>query len=371
MEIVLRDLRLKKEYEWCISYYCSLKVTFLPSSGVDYFSGYDGILRYDIHLMDTPNLHLFIGENTFALGKELQRWKKVFSDKHGPENLLTLQAKECTVSDLLDAVSVMPFIAEKRLVILEGIPKIDKEEMPKILENIHPATVLLIVEPKPDKRLGIVKELEKHAEILSFPELSPGELSAWIKASLRSLGSTITPQGLQSLLDIVGTDQWTLEMELRKISSGSKSEIGVEDVERLAVPSGSQVVWKLTDLIGSKKPLEALAFLTSRIERGEEVYGMWTILLSMIKNLTLVFASTEAGIRDERSIASGTGLHFLSVRGLLPLARSMSPAQMKNLVDWVTAADIELKSGGYHYSAERPGEVIALTERAIMMTASM
>ncbi len=318
--------------------------------------------------MDSSNFYLFTGENTFALAQELGRWKKAFLDKHGQENLLVLQAKEITLSDLLDAVSVMPFIAEKRLVILEGIPKIDKEEMPRILSNLHPQTVLLIVEPKPDKRLGIVKELEKHAERKSFPQLADGELCSWVRSSLQTLGSTITPSALRSLLDIVGNDQWTLESELQKISAGSKPEICAADIERLAIPSGFQVVWKLTELIGSKRSEEALSFYISRIDRGEDPYGMWTILLSMMKNLTLVFASTASGLRDDRSIASATGLHFLAVRGLLPLARSISIEQLKNLVDWVIAADIELKSGGYHYSAERPGEVIALTERAILMT---
>lgn len=318
--------------------------------------------------MDSPNLYFFTGENTYALSKELLRWKGIFTEKHGPENLLVLQASGKTVSDLLDAVSVMPFIAEKRLVILEGLPKIEKEDFRHVVENIHPQTVLTIVESKPDKRLGILKEIEKHAEGKSFPLLSPAELISWIRKTVHTLGSSISSDAEKLLLSIVGTDQWMLEHELEKLASLSKGEIGIPEVEAIAVPSGDQIVWQLTDLIGSGKATEALRFFVRRIERGEDAYGLWTILLSMIKNLTLVVAAVDAGITNERSIASSTGLYFMQVRGLLPLAKSMSIARVRALVTMAAEADIQLKSGGYHYSADRPGEVIALSERMILMT---
>lgn len=318
--------------------------------------------------MASSNFLLFTGENAYALGAELKRWKNAFAEKHGQENMLSLSAKDCSVSDLLDALSVMPFVAEKRLVILEGIPKIEKDDMVRILAEMHPQTVFVIVEAKPDKRLGVVKEIERSAEIKSFGKPSHVELVSWVKQSLASHGSTIAPDALQALFSIVGDDQWTLRTELEKLSSGSDEEITVGDVERLCVPSGSQVIWKFTELLGSKKPKEALAFCSASVSRGEDPYGFWVILLAMIKNLTSVFAAVEAGTNDERSIASSTGLHFLAVRGLLPLARSMDQARIRSLVDWAADADIQLKTGGYRYSAERPDEVIALTERAILMT---
>ncbi len=317
--------------------------------------------------MDTSNLYLFTGENTYALSKELVRWKQRFVSKYGPENLTILRAKDASLSDLLDAVATMPFIAEKRLVVLEGIPRLEKEDLPRLLEEIHPQTVLVLVEAKPDKRLGITKEIERTFEKKYFPPLSRAELSVWIRSTVRGHGMSISPEAEGLLLSIVGDDQWMLQMELEKIVAGSVSEIGPEQVEALAVPSGSQVIWMLTDLVGSRKANEALLFLQRRIERGEEPYGLWTILLSMIKNLTLVFSALEAGHRDERSIATATGLYFLIVRGLLPLARSMDLSRVHALVDWVSAADRDLKTGGYHASADHPEEVIALTERAILM----
>ncbi len=316
--------------------------------------------------MPEATLHLFTGENAYALEKEVLRWKKAFCEKHGPENFLEISGKDASLSGLLDAVSSMPFIAEKRLVLIRGIPRIEREEFVSVAEAIHPQTLVVIADPKPDKRLGVTKEIAALAQHKDFGSLSPAELYAWAKGVVSAEGASIERPVFDRLLTITGSDQWTLESELRKLSAFANGAITVSHVERLAVPSGEQVIWRLTDLVGNRKPDEALHFLRGQLERGEDPYGLWVILLNMIKNLTLVWSGIDGGLRDERTIASAFGLHFLAVRGLLPLARSMDSAKMNDLVTWASEADIALKSGGYHYTAEHQGEVVALAERAIL-----
>lgn len=316
----------------------------------------------------TSEFYFFTGENDYALEKELLRWKAAFCTKHGPENFLEMQGKDSTSSDLLDAVSVMPFIAERRLVFIRGLPKIEKEELKQVADNIHPQVIVAMIEAKPDKRLGIVKTIAEVAQTKEFTSLSPRDLQAWAKDLVAKEDASIGDAAWKCLLQIVGTDQWMLDAELRKLSAfaGGK-EITVSHTEELAVPSGEQVVWRMTDLIGGRKADEALAFFHNRLDRGEDPYGIWVILLNMVKNLTLVWAGLEDGLRDDRSIASAFGIHFFSVRGLLPLARSMSKEKVSALLNFAATADLALKTGGHHYTAERQEELIALTERTILL----
>ncbi len=313
-------------------------------------------------------LHFFTGENDYALEKEVSRWKRGFCEKHGSENFLMLYAKEASLSDILDAVSAMPFIAEKRLVLIRGIPKVEKEDIKTIADNVHPQVIVAFVDSKPDKRLGAVKALTQIAEMKEFVPLSPRALGSWASALVQAEGGSIDEKSFALLLQVVGSDQWTLESELKKLvlfAPGGRIEPAHIDI--LAVPSGEQVVWKLTDLIGSKRIDDALLFLSNRLERGEDPYGLWSILLNMIKNVTLVWAALQEGLRDDKSIASAVGIHFFVVRGLIPLAKSLDAVRIRQLVDFATEADLALKTGGYHYTAEKQGEIIALTERAMLM----
>lgn len=316
--------------------------------------------------MSQGQLHLFTGENVYALEQELARWKQAFFAKHGSENFLELQAKDASLSDLLDAVSVMPFIAERRLFVLRGMPRIEKEEAASFAQSIHPQTVVVIADAKPDKRLSVTKEMMKLAEVQDFPVLSPRDLEMWGKAVVESSGASIQKEAWNMLLSIVGTDQWMLDAELRKLSAYAGGEITVHHVEEMAVPSGEQVIWRLTDLVGGRKADEALVFLRSRIERGEDPYGLWVILLNMVKNTALVWSGLQSGLRDERSISSAFGMHFLAVRGLLPLARALDKRGITALVGFASDADLALKTGGYHYTSEHQEEVIAVAERTIL-----
>ncbi len=83
------------------------------------------------------NVFFFTGENTYALSGELVRWKKKFREKHGDENFSEVTAKQASFSDLLDLVSAMPFIAEKRLVVIQGLPKLDKDEFKSLLDALN------------------------------------------------------------------------------------------------------------------------------------------------------------------------------------------------------------------------------------------
>lgn len=311
--------------------------------------------------------HFFTGENGYALQVDLQRWKEAFAKKHGSENFLQIEGSQTSLSPLLDAVSVMPFIAEKRLIVIQGLPKIDRDECKALAESIHPQTVVVVVEGTPDKRFGITKEILALATVHEYNPLAPRELLRWAQDLLAARQSSIAPDAFLSLVSFVGSDQWVLESELKKLSDYAQGEILPAHIEALAVPAGEQVIWRLTDLIGGRKADEALLFLRSRMERGEDPYGLWVILLNMVKNLMLVWAGLDAGLRDERSIASAFGMHFLSVRGLMPLARSLTRESIDALVTFVSASDLGLKTGVYHYTSERQSEVVALTERTILM----
>ncbi len=318
--------------------------------------------------MTKEQIFCFVGENEYALSKELARWKLTFSTKYGPENLTELQAKDEHVGTLIDVVSFGPFIAEKRLVIVRGFPKADKDEMSEIFEAVHPATVLLFVEPKPDKRLSSTKFIEKEAQVKEFLLPSAHELRRSLLTHAASQGIQCSSSSIEELITIVGDDERTLVTELDKLClyCSEHKVLTEEHVELLAIPSGSQVIWKLTDLLGSGDTGGALKFFRRRIERGEDPYGIWVILLNLVKNLVLCVTAYHGGLRDERSISSAFGLHFLAVRSLLPLAKNIDLFKVKHILALALEADLALKSGGHHYAVDRPDELISLTESIIL-----
>ncbi len=183
-------------------------------------------------------------------------------------------------------------------------------------------------------------------------------------------GAKIDAPAIQFLIDYIGTDPWMLSSELRKLSVAPPDGVITRDhVSLLSAPSGDRIIWGMTNLLGERRIPQAMAFFREQLERGEEPYAIWSILLNMVKNLVLVWACVQEGIRDQSAVARELKLSPFVIRGVWPLAVSLSRPQVQWLTKFMAESDIALKSGGYKYTVEHQEEVIALIERSMLACA--
>ena len=312
-------------------------------------------------------IYLFTGENNFLLRQKKRLWIDQFVEKHGDENLSRINARDTSFRALLDEVSVMPFIAKKRLVMVYGIPKCEKEEISTLSNHIHPDVLLLFVEQKLDKRLSATKELLKIAEVEECNSVIGNALRTWITKFTASLGGTVEPKAVEALIELLGEDQDLLSQELQKLTLYAKGRpVTAGDVEELVMCSGERQVWGLMDLIGQRKEDEALKYIQRLMQQGESAQGLWHIFLWMMSSLVPVASAVESGVTNPGAIAKQYGVSFGSARALLPIARKFSKEEIKNIVDQVIGFDIDLKTGGFRATEQEPHELQAIIDRSIL-----
>lgn len=269
---------------------------------------------------------------------------------------------------LLDDISVMPFLAESRLVIVDGVLKATKEEIAAIEENIHPQTVLLFVDPKPDKRLAGTKALLDIAETKEFKPLQGPQLQQWAAGFAAAHGSDLPPAAWKVLLEAIGNDQYQLSQEIAKLALHAAGRaITPADVEELAVPSDEGVIWTMTDLLSAGDKKGALRYAERMLSRGGDMYGMWAILLSGVRNLVAVSAAVQAGVTDSKAIAEETGVHPFALRSLMPYAkRAAAGGAIARYCGRIADDDVSLKTGAYRATDEAPEELLCLIDRLIL-----
>lgn len=312
------------------------------------------------------NIFLFTGVHAYALDQEKRRWIREFQTKHGPENLTLLEAAGLSFREFLDEISAAPFIAEKRLVLVVGVPHFSKDEMKRMPEVMHPQTVIAFFDPKPDKRLGGLKELERIATVKNFAVPKEAEVLAWAYTHAKALGTEISNDAAKLLLSIVGTDQTFLAHELQKLALRAAGRgITAQDVQELAVPSGEEEVFTLMNVLASGKSAEALKFTKELLRSGESPQALWGMLLWMLENLSIVRAASMEGVRNPAKIAQ-MGVPFQSVRTLLPLCDRIDDTSFDRFLNRTIDADIALKTGGYRATAEAPEELVALIDRYVL-----
>ncbi|MDP7247844.1 MAG: DNA polymerase III subunit delta [Candidatus Peribacteraceae bacterium] len=314
---------------------------------------------------------LFSGPNQFALREEKMRWIANFREKHGEENLLRFDAKKTTIRSILDEIAVAPFIAENRLVIVDGAIKCSKDEAKSLIAQIHPQVVLLFIvfidSSKKSKFPAGMKEIEKISQHKIFGLLNRNQLLQWMDSVCKEFDSSITPEAKNLLIEISGDDQDMLTQELNKLSLYAYNKpITSQHVLDLAVTAGEREVWHLLDLLGSGKVEEGIMFAESLIARGDDPAGMWGIFVWSITRLTLIWTAVQDGIVHPAAVCREAGVPFPTARALLPCARSLSKESLTRIVDLVARMDKDLKTGILRGSADNSDEQKAVIDRCLM-----
>lgn len=309
---------------------------------------------------------LFTGDNAYLLQEERRRWIATFTEKYGSENLSRLDASGLSYSRLLDEVGVLPFTAPKRLVVLDGMPNFEREEMMRLPADTHSDVILLLVCPDVDRRRAGTKALLEIADVRNFAPVTGGALDAWMTERCRELPLSITPQARRQLHTLVGEDQMMLESEMMKLSIYANSRTAdIADVTALVLPSAEQNVWHLLDLLSTGDCAAALRFVRTYLATGASAAGLWPTLLWLVSQLTLVAAAFENGARTEAAIIKQSGLKYGTVRSLLPIVRRMDRSHLLALVEMCAQADIDLKTGPLRMSSEAPQEQEVLIDLCI------
>ena len=315
------------------------------------------------------NLFIFTGENEYLLQEERKRWSEEFVKKFGQDNFIRIDGSAISVRDLLDEVSVLPFLSEKRLVYVFGVPRCSREEATVLLSAIHPNVVLVFLDPKPDKRSAGVKELLAKAEVKSFLPMKGRALSEWMTNYARLLGCTLDVSAVQRLHEYVGDDQSLLAEEIQKLSLLQSGEaLTSSDVDRLVVPTDEGIIWKISDFLAMGSSHQALHYARRMLDRGGDAQGLWSILLSWLNNLVLVRAALDAGHSSPKGIAEATGIHPFAVQSLLTYARKVPLQDLYDFLSWCAEMDEHLKTGAQRSTDDAKQELLALIDTFIIKT---
>src|SRR5574338_1283279 len=120
-----------------------------------------------------PNIYFLFGNDEFAITRKLKEFEADFSDPTSADmNTARLDARSLSENDLNNAVNALPFLAKRRLVLLQNLSS--KYNNPsarkKFLEFVEkaPDTTRLVmyesVEPKEAEKHWLVKWAEKDSK---------------------------------------------------------------------------------------------------------------------------------------------------------------------------------------------------------------
>jgi DNA polymerase-3 subunit delta len=315
-------------------------------------------------------LYILWGEDDFSLTKSLEEIKQGLGDPSLlAANTTVLDGQQVTLDQLRAVVETVPFLAEKRLVIIQGLlgrfeaggrprrrkkatPSAEKEAEHKsfadCLTKIPEGTVVVLVDGRIKGINPLLKQLSPPAKVLSFPLLKDERLRQWIRQGVAEQGATISPEAVDLLAKLVGGNLWVMSSEINKLAlftSGRRIE--VEDIKVVVSSAQETSVFAMVDAILDSKAGVAEQLLEQLLGRGASTAYLLAMLSRQVRLIVQAGAlrrqrRAEVEIQDRLGLASEFAL-----RKTLDQAQRYSLGRLREVYDKLLETDLAIKTGKY------------------------
>ncbi|NLX07557.1 MAG: DNA polymerase III subunit delta [Phycisphaerae bacterium] len=265
--------------------------------------------------------------------------------------LSTYDGKAVDIGTMLDELHTVPFLAPRRVVIIDDADKLISEErdlFEKYFAQPSQTGVLVLMCETWRSNTKLAKALPKIGQLITAEPKKGRELAQWVSSEAKRLGKNLPVNVAQSLVEVVGSDTGRIINELEKLSLfvGQRPTITLEDVEQLSGPTAEQSIFLINDLMAEGKAEEALTTLDRlmRNDRSAE-YTMVGALAFSLRRLLKARALADAGY-SLRDIPRECGITYpgLADRFMAQVKR-FTAAELKHLLAELAEADRASKTG--------------------------
>lgn len=289
-----------------------------------------------------PMITTITGPNDFARTQALTGLVGTFVATHTDMALERINGDESSFDRMQEAVTSLPFLTERKLVVLREPSKQKQftESFDALLKNIPDTVDVVLVEPKLDKRLSYYKTLKKATDFKEYAVLDAGNLVRWATETVKEQGGSLSPADARLLVDRIGANQQLLSQELAKLLAYNPT-ISKQSILQLTEPLPQSTVFELLDAALTGKTARAMELY--REQRALKVEPQ-AIIAMLAWQLHVIAVLQAAGERSVDDVAREAKLHPFVVRKSQAVARRIQPAQLKEHVARLLALDESLKT---------------------------
>jgi len=319
-------------------------------------------------------VYLFYGSERLLLQEALDSLTKFLAPGGtGDFNYEKFDAAGAAPSQVVQAANMLPVFAEKRLVVVTGVPwfssgKGGEEESKNseaalllaYLENPSPSTCLVLVAgEKIDGKKKNVKAIKKTGQVIEFTSLKGIELNRWMETIFRKKGKKAARGAIDYLAVAVGNNMSHLVQEIEKVCLfvGPGVEVTLQDVMQTVSASSNLTVFNLVDAVSKKDSASAVLQLRELVKNGEPEIKILALLARQMRILLQIQSLRKEGL-GESQIAADLGLHPYVVKKGLQQSSNFTSEELINALEILLETDVKFKTG--------KGEHLALLETAIL-----
>lgn len=302
----------------------------------------------DIKNRTFQNVYVLYGQEAYLQKQYRDKLVTALLADGDTMNFWHIQGKEYSIPQLIDFSETMPFLAERRVIVLEGtgLLKSGGEELAEYFAKPCDSTVWVLVESECDKRSRLFKAADKAGCCVEFGTQEEATLQKWILGILKKEGKQITGQTMALFLEKTGTDMNIIRLELEKLLcyTMDKTVIDKEDVEAVCTTRITSHIFDMVDAIGTKDRQKALA-LYNELQALREPPIRILFLIGRHMNILLQIKDLKQKGYDNKTMAGKIGIPPFTVNKYIRQAGAYKSKALKQALEKCIQADEAIKTG--------------------------
>lgn len=302
----------------------------------------------------------FHGADTFRSRQKLREVLQKFKRDVDPQgyNMAVLQGGICKPAEVIGALSQVPFLARKRLVLLEEASKMEMsvEAEESLVQATQAAlsgeAVFVVWEAelgKAELKQPFFAALLASPYAMEFPALDASQVGAWMRQRLQAAGVELDAQAWGHVLLAVEDDLFRASSEADKLiayaQAFGKTRLGLADLKPLVAGGLRDDVFSLVDAVSQAQPKQSLALLHDQLASGSHALELVGLLIRQYRLIQQVMDGLAEGLTPDR-IAALYKMHPFVAKKMSGQSRRFQPAQVRAAYDILVRLDRDLKGSG-------------------------
>jgi DNA polymerase-3 subunit delta len=323
--------------------------------------------------VNSPGGYVYVlyGEDTFGRDEAVQTLKERMRALPAGEHNLTELGPETTVAALRLAADVVPFLAERRMVLVRGLlgrlagrgagrrPSArsrkpaaadtgpdEAQLLRDYLSDVPQTTSLVFVEDgrlDPEPLKAVIPR--GRAAIREYPRVV--DVPRWIRGRAALIPVELDEAAVRELAQLGGADLRRLDSELRKLADYAAGRaITRADVRELVVGK-EMAVWTMLDGLSERRADKALGAFRLLLRQGEPTGALFGRDIVPHYHRLLVARELSQLTREERLRIDVTalGLNPATVGRWMDQAAHFDPAELERSIELLLNLDRQIKLG--------------------------
>lgn len=307
----------------------------------------------------TNNIMAIYGEVPELVEKKSNELTNAFLNEDRDDfNFIKFNLYETNISTIIEEALTMPFISEKKAIVVKNSfiftgEKVNKDLQPnneqviEFLEKYDGDNLVIfeIYSNKLDERKKLTKSLKKTSKLTKVEQMSEQEIKSWIQNQLHENFKDIKQDALNLFIELTGVNFNIVSQELDKLILflGDRSTINRNDVSLIINRSLEQNVFLLTEYIQKNEKDKAIQLVKDLIFMKEEPIKLLALITSNYRLYYQCKILAQKGYSGQQ-IAKTINVHPYRVKLALNQVRYYELKELLNIIDNCAETDYKLKS---------------------------